>query len=452
MDVAQQKSNPLKLLAGGASNHYEPDDEIDLFDLFETIWDKKYLISVVVFLCLLLASVYIAFGPRVYETQAIVLAPEKKSLIELSAPGVAPVSPDFVFNIFLANVMSPDVHLKVVGEDALKTHFYVNETVSDMDVMKVVKDDFHVALPEEPKKKLLVENLKAASISFQADPDEISYAFLERVIVYSEAAAKAEARGSILADLTRNITNKKRQYELKNDALDKEIESEIERLLESDRLASAELTKQIEFVQKKALRDRNDRITRLEELLAVSKRLGITTPVMPFDYQRVSSSADARIDIASQEPGGYWLGEKILSAEIESLRSREDDSPFIAELTELRKKLGMLATNERVDVLKKRQSNLPFSEGLRNLRNEIATLELAIEKINKATFDVFKYTQQPLFPTKPVKPRKALLLVASLVFGLIFGSSIALISGSLQKRRSKEQIESMVKPEALVAS
>jgi LPS O-antigen subunit length determinant protein (WzzB/FepE family) len=411
------------------------DDEISLIDLWDTLWSQKTVIVVVTLIVTLVAAVYAFLGPKTYETDAVLLPPELSEISELNAPGVNPVLLESVYSKFTEKVASPDIYMAVAGKEGFKEYFYETENVSEWEVLKDIKEQYRVTLPEEPKRKLMVDASKAIVVSFQAAEAELSYTFLNEVIGRAQSAAKADIRRDIIADLKKRIDADKKRYDLDDAAINVEVSSEIERLLEADRLTASELKKQIEFLHKKAEQDRQYRIARLEESLAVAKTLGISTPINPIDYQKAKGGVEAKIDLASREPVGYWLGTDILSAEIESLRSRKSDSPFIGELTELNKKLSMLKTNERVAMLKARQSNLPFSETLRNIKKEISTLETAVEKINQAEFKVFRYSQRPVHPTKPIKPKKAIVLLIAMILGGMLGVFIALIRNAVNNRK-----------------
>jgi LPS O-antigen subunit length determinant protein (WzzB/FepE family) len=439
--LEQQQRDQHPQIARDRYLQNQAQDEIDMFELWDKIWSQRQVVALVTLLCVLGAALYIFREPKTYETETLLSPPEKSSLTELNIPGVDPVSPDFAYNAFLERLSSPNTLLEIAREDRLKTYFYEKEDVSDINVLKAIRGNLKITLPEEPKNKLLVDNFKNSMLVFQAKDAELSYTFVKSLIEHTDIGTKIKIKGDILAELNRRIENKKRLFALRDEAIKKEITSEIERLLEADRLAASELKKQILFVQKKAEQDRSYRITRLEESLAVAKKLGITTPVTPFDYQRSTSAGEAKIDIANRDPVGYWLGSKILSAEVESLRSREDDSPFIGELTELRKKFDMLATNERVEFLKNRQDNVPFHDDLRAMKNEIIALEVAIDKIAQANFAVFKYNQQPLIPTTPIKSKKVLVLAVATILGLMLGIFIALIRSAILNRSAQTQVD-----------
>lgn len=421
------------------TNDFSSNDEIDLFQLWDSLWSQKHIVFSVVFFVVFGAVLYLVIAKKTYEAVAVVLPPEPGAISELSAPGIEHISVSEIYNRFVEKLNAADVQMAVAEEEVLKLYFFTDEETSRDLVLEGLGDSLTITLPVEPKSKSLLADSKAVNLTFQATEADIAQTFIAALLANAEVEAKREIVGNVNLEIDRGIDLKSRLFALKDKAISDEIEAEIERLLEADRLESAKLQERIEQLHKKAEQDRSSRIARLEESLEVAKKLGITTPIDPLDYES-RGKAEAKIDMKNRDPGGYWLGTKILSADIESLRSRKDDSPFIAELTELRKELAMLATNERVEMLKDRQSNLFFSEELRNLKNEIAMLEVARTKISQAKFDVYKYAQRPIVPSNPIKPKKFLVLAISILLGGMLGIMIALIRSAVLNRSRNEPI------------
>lgn len=418
-------------------NNYPLDDEISLFELWDSVYSQRWLVVAVAFIPVAFAMLYLVFGPKTYEVSAIVLPPDQSEIKELSAPSVEGATREAIFSDFLENLISPDLHIEIAKEPAFRANFYKDDEVSDGEVLESINEQLIVRLPEKNKTELLISELAKTEFGFQDKEPGLTYRFMSETIAKAESVTIDMVRNDILSEIDRKVDNKQRIFELKDQAVTLEVQSEIEELLEKDREKSAQILDKVKSLNKKAEEDRLNRIVRLEESLTVAKKLGIKTPVNPIEYQRSSGATEAKIDIASRDPIGFWLGSKILSAEIETLKKRKDDSPFIAELTELTKELDMLKTNERVEMLQSRESNIPFSKELRDLKNEIVTLKASRDKIAQADFSVFKYMQRPIEPTRPVKPKKLIVLGLSLVFGVMMGLMVGLLRAAVLKRRGE---------------
>ncbi len=207
--------------------------------------------------------------------------------------------------------------------------------------------------------------------------------------------------------------------------------------MEKDAQSKAEINEQIRLLREKVKLQREFQIERLQADYALAKKLGIHQPIDPLDYKRSSGSSRTELVINNANPSRYWLGTEILAAEIKNLKDRKNDDAYISGLADLKQKLKALEVNHRINTLKQRQNNLPFSKSLRNLKVEIEKLQEAEDKVKKADFDVTRIVEPPVKPYKPVKPKKALILAVAGVLGLMLGVFIALIRRAVKKRRAE---------------
>lgn len=142
---------------------------------------------------------------------------------------------------------------------------------------------------------------------------------------------------------------------------------------------------------------REDRITRLSEALTVANKVGEQA------LQDKASRTPSNGELKQLVDGNlmYMRGAKAIRAELDVLQNRKNDDPFIAGLRKLENKLDFLA---RVSV---------SPDGV-----AVFTLDNAAEVAET-----------------PIKPKKALILALGFVFGGMLGVFIALIRGTLAKRR-----------------
>lgn len=128
---------------------------------------------------------------------------------------------------------------------------------------------------------------------------------------------------------------------------------------------------------------RQDRLAQLDEALKVAQAVGIRDP------QMTAVQAPRQDGMASFIDGSrlYARGTKSLQAEIDVLKSREDDTPFV--------------------------------EGLRAAQAKLSQLR-EIEP-QKRQFKIFHVDGELLAPEKPIFPKKSLVLSMGLVLGLLLG-------------------------------
>ena len=163
-------------------------------------------------------------------------------------------------------------------------------------------------------------------------------------------------------DEQRNITKKNR--------LDK-----IEQLKESDRLATQQILEQIEILKNNAATIRDDRIKTLEEAASIAKASGITERSNTLSSQPNQDKSAIYAEINTQAQPLYLRGEKELRAEVNELKARKYDDPFIPSLRELQQKLAALKENKEIEILAARKNDDPFIPELRALQEQLESLK-----------------------------------------------------------------------------
>lgn len=155
----------------------------------------------------------------------------------------------------------------------------------------------------------------------------------------------------------------------------------------------------ISVLQAAAQKNREDRIVRLREALQVAEAVGLESPRVTAG----KTSTDG--ELAEFVDGNlmYMRGAKAIRAELDVLESRKNDDPFITELSALRNQINFL---ERV-------------------------------KFEPADAAVFVVDSMAETPDKPIKPKKALILVLGVLLGGVLGVFAALIRLMLVKRTVK---------------
>ncbi|MNJ14200.1 Chain length determinant protein [compost metagenome] len=155
----------------------------------------------------------------------------------------------------------------------------------------------------------------------------------------------------------------------------------------SEALVKADnLQQQIDSAQVTARKQRDDEIVQLKEALRVARTIGLEKP--PIISDELSNEVTAGMSGTLT----YMRGSKALEAEIANLESRVSDDPFIKGL-------------------RNKQERLVF---YRNL------------KIEPSVISVYQQDGVVDQPDKPIKPRKALIVLASVVVGLGLGLVAAL--------------------------
>lgn len=165
----------------------------------------------------------------------------------------------------------------------------------------------------------------------------------------------------------------------------------------SDMLIKADnLQTRIDALKSSAYRERADRIAQLKEALVVAKSIGLEKPPV------ISQSLTDEVSAAMGGSLTYMRGSKALEAEIANLEARSSDEPFI--------------------------------RGLRPLQEEVVFYRNL--KIDPTVVKVFEQDGAVELPDRPVKPKKALIVVLSTVLGLGAGILFAIGKDLWNRRRT----------------
>src|SRR5690606_31716961 len=131
---------------------------------------------------------------------------------------------------------------------------------------------------------------------------------------------------------------------------------------------------------------RQDRITRLENALAIANSIGLETPADGVPLVAINAQGLSTESIGSGSLL-YLRGAKALQAELQQLKQRKTDDAYIPELPDLQKKQALLES-----------------------------INLNPDLISVATID-----RAAIVPEEPVKPQKALIILLGLILGGMLG-------------------------------
>lgn len=145
------------------------------------------------------------------------------------------------------------------------------------------------------------------------------------------------------------------------------------------------LEQQIRASRASASNQRADQIAQLKEALRIAKSVGLEKP--PIISNTLSSEVSAGMGGALT----YMRGAKALEAEISNLESRSSNDPYIPGLRERQEKLNFL----------------------RNL------------KIDPSLVAMYQQDGAVSPPDKPVKPRKAIIMLLAVLVGIGIGVGVA---------------------------
>lgn len=413
------------------------EDEIDLFELWEGLVQEKLTIFYSFLAVVVIAVIYLLMAPKKYEVRAELSPPLASEVSKLNYLDITNLTPNSIYQAFILNVSPRAMAERLSKEPDVLALF---ETTEKDVLIKNIMNAITIVLPEESKKKLLVDTELITSVIVTMDHAEDALTFANMILNNANELVQQQLLTEQLDKIETQIIEIDRRYHLTLLRLKNENSAEIGRLILNDNQKKAELKEEIEGLRVKAELDRRFKIELLESDLQLATMLNIQKPMDSLDYG-LRSEKKAIVELKGVSPSRYWMGIDVLNAEIKSLKSRESNDPFILELTELKHQLALLTVNEKVEILKTRTDFIPFSSELRELQSEKDTALKALQALQNRTFNSYKMVSSFVKPTHSIKPQKMLVLAVAGVLGIMLGIFIALIRRAIKKRKEENGLK-----------
>lgn len=289
---------------------YSKNNEIDLFELAQDLWQQKWLILAITGLFTLLAVVYALLATPIYQTAASIMPPRPADIAPVNLgrdrADIEELDIDDAYSIATRNLTSQTVRRWFFDE-----YFrpYLNEQgVSGArdSLVERMNQVLRVYVPDvrnNPSNYVVQVSL--------SDPEKAA----EFANVFVEEVARRSLR-DLEMNTRAQVSNKRRSLEEYIDAL----------------VTSARI-------------HRLDRIARLKEALAIAEAIGMENPQFTGGNTQVSVSGSAGVGDSVQMSDGSMLflnGTKAIRAELALLEARENDAPFIGELRGVEQRISML--------------------------------------------------------------------------------------------------------------
>lgn len=287
----------------GMENRYN-DDEIDLFELIEGLWQQKWLIVICTLVALGLGAAYAFLTPPTYEAKTHLLPPTSKDTVELRQPNsIKQFSPEEVYNAFISTLQSNQAKREFLAQpDVLE--YFAQFSDSTQVQWRTLNNALSVAVPSKPP-------INNVSVAFKLQQSDIAAEFANRYV-------------ELATELTRN--------QLAND-LRAEIESKVEAL-------------ELQIANRKSLyiSQLDTELRKLNEALGIAKQIGQESPL-----QSDIIIDDKSVMMVDEVRKLYRLGSRALEAEISAINQRRESEAFIPDLMQLEQQLSLLqsmAVNE----------------------------------------------------------------------------------------------------------
>ena len=287
------------------------DDTIDLYELWITLWSKRWLVIGVTVIAALGSVVYALLTPQIYKAEALLLPPRTKDvksanlmLNETDSSGkgvgqvrrVSGITVSQAFGAFKKNLSSRSLQKKFIKEHSLMDVLAPSRTPETRDI----------EILESFAKMIKIGDKGGFSVSVESTDPEFAAKLVNDYVSFFDLET---VRGM--------VSNAKNNIEEK--ILDIEYSIASKRQMAKHR--------------------REDQVLRYQEASIIALSLGIKKRV---DATNIIQNTQMNVDIATASTPLYYLGIEALSAEIEILQNRKSDDPFISGLRDLQEQLALL--------------------------------------------------------------------------------------------------------------
>lgn len=337
------------------------DDEIDLFELFQTLWDQKGLITAITGLVTAMGVVFAVMMPPVYQTEARLLPPLAQDVQ--------------AFNISLMDAtMDGQVRKDLLSLSPNQVYSQLQTNLNSVSLRRMF---FETSI----------------SASLDPNPEQTPFNRFDKHFNQNLSVASASGRNADTSQVTVQLegSNPEQIAQWINEFIEYSAQLTKQDLIQQAELVLTnevqKLADEIDSKRTLAQSRREDRIATLKEALVIAKAMGLSTPMID--------------QAANQLNMEYMRGTRSIEAEINVLKNRTSDDPFISDMRNL-------------------QERIAFLQGI---------------KINPDTIQIVRVDQAAEVPTSAIKPNKKLIAAVALVLGGMLGVFIALIRSAVRKRR-----------------
>ena len=309
------------------------DENIDLYEMWITIWNKKWIVIGVTAVAALGSVVFALLQPLVYKAEAYLLPPKAQDIQSLNVHGVMglqempEVSPEYVFASFKKNLSSRILQKKFIKDYGLM------EVLSPEKSTESMNENVYEGFSK-------IFKIKDNTISIELNDPEVAALWVNDYIKFMDNETIR-----LLVDNVRNsIMNSIR---------------DIEYTISSKR----QMAKQ----------RRKDKILLYTEATSIAIRLGVKDRV---DTTNVIQNNQLNISTGSTPL--YYRGYRALNAELDVLKNRKSDDAFASGLRDLQENIALLSsikiTNEGLSAVTIDQAAYAPKNRIKPNRRMIVTL------------------------------------------------------------------------------
>lgn len=418
-------------------NQKESTTEIDLSELIRSLGQQWKLIAGIMATVFSLAVVYVIVATPVYQAKSVLRVAELRDLDRLNLLDLYSLDREVALQQIGSELESYSTRLDFFRENpelfkALESPIRSLEQSFDVfneDAFKVTRSEQQ--LKDGQQRSRYVEIVMEYSEGLDGP------VILNNLVSYVHTQEQERVKSDVSALADNRIERLERQLNTALVGYQAAVEMEVAQLREQDILKQNELEDELSALRLELKNQRLNRLEKLNEAIYIATELGIKNPTtlasLSQEQQQRLNTNVIRAEINSQNKDPlYFMGTRALLAEKEILSVRESDDFMEPRIAQIYKELELLKNNRRVEMLLARDNEKLFLESNSQIRSDIARLQEL--KSDLGNLRLVRLDQLAVEPVAPVRPKRLLILLLSVVLGGILGVSVALGRSLLRQR------------------
>lgn len=401
-------------------------DEIDLAALFHSLRRQRWLIASIAAVVFLLAATYAFLAKPVYQVSSILRPAAINELDALNRSEIYQLPPGAALVRVGAALESYETRLGFfrANQNLFKNFVRPGRTL-EQSFEEFNRSSISLKLPDPKQTDLLSTYIK---LDMDYDQGVDGVAILNGFINYAIELEREQIAGDVSVIIKNRLNELGGKLDAARSSYESEKEAKIALLREADNLRRSQLQDELKALRAQLKTLRSDRMAQLDEAISIARALNIkkpTTPTSLGENDRSGASNMMRTEINNQQIPLYFMGVDALEAERVALRKRTSDDFTEGRIAQIARELQLLKANREIEVLDQRKNEDIFLSGVQPLRAEqvrLRNLNVDMSRLNLVAID-----KKALEPLEPIKPKKAMILILGVFFGLFLGVAVALL-------------------------
>ena len=421
-------------------NHQiQRDDEIDLFELVQTLWEAKLQIILIGLLFVVIGGAYAFLSTPIYDSEFKITLSKESNLYAINDSELVVLTPESSLALVREKLLSAENFADFYALNAPRFPLKP-DTLSDTQfAYEIFSKNIKLIEPKGKKGDQLDVYL---GLNYQYPAGIEGYTLLNDYLNWTTINIKNELKDDFLSLRENQIKVNQKKLDQILVTYDRNVESKITRLKEQDQFQRKELLDKLAALKDKLMSENQQKVLVLNENIAIARELKFKKPTSPSDAKEQLGSANSEVIKAEFSAMDklplYFRGYESLEAEKAELLKRTKDNFPSDQITELERQIALTKNNREIEKLLARDKPKMFLDSyleLEQKNNYLAQLEMR-------EMDARLYVMQSkaLTPIKPIKPKKLLILVLSGLLGGMFAVFFVLVRSAMRNRQKSVEL------------